>query len=309
MSRVIEAFAQFFDGNGDPLVDGWLRFLESGSNNTDKDTYSDVNESIANTNPVQLDAEGRCPNVYGEGEYRVVSYTNDVVSDVPAEQIQLFDPVPGAGLIGAEFGEWSAVLAYPLGSLVTYDGEYFVSLSANNLGNVTSDEQFWQQVDFVYKYNANAAYSQNQVVQFTDSSMYVVLSDTTAGQSPTTHPALWGPSVTVFKGVEEIAKDYGTLTGGTVDFDLAVSNVGYAVISTAAQTLSFSNVGTNSTKFELHITDGGSQIISYPADSMFVEGVPPILTSSGTDVLIFEFLGDATAPVVYVAAQNVLEVP
>ncbi|GAH01982.1 unnamed protein product, partial [marine sediment metagenome] len=41
MPRVIDAFAQFFDDNGDPLVNGFLAFKESGTNNTDKDTFAD----------------------------------------------------------------------------------------------------------------------------------------------------------------------------------------------------------------------------------------------------------------------------
>jgi hypothetical protein len=40
MSRIIDAFTQFFDDDGDPLIDGWLAFKKSGTNNTDKDTFA-----------------------------------------------------------------------------------------------------------------------------------------------------------------------------------------------------------------------------------------------------------------------------
>jgi hypothetical protein len=36
MGRVIAAFTQFFDDAGDPLVNGWLEFLESNTTSTKK---------------------------------------------------------------------------------------------------------------------------------------------------------------------------------------------------------------------------------------------------------------------------------
>ena len=77
MARIIEPFEQFFDGEGDPLTNGWLKFTETGTNLTDRDTFADVNLTIANTNPLQLDSEGRCPNVFGTGLYRVTLFQDD----------------------------------------------------------------------------------------------------------------------------------------------------------------------------------------------------------------------------------------
>jgi hypothetical protein len=93
MARVIAAFSQFFDDAGDPLENGWLKFLVSQTNNTDKDTYYDSNLTILNTNPVQLDAAGRCPDIFGTGAYRIVSYENNPVTNQPGTQVQVFDPV------------------------------------------------------------------------------------------------------------------------------------------------------------------------------------------------------------------------
>ena len=75
MARIIDAFTQFFDDNGDPLVDGFLKFVESGTNNTDKDTSADVNETIPNANPVPLDGAGRCPNVFGISTFQASKST------------------------------------------------------------------------------------------------------------------------------------------------------------------------------------------------------------------------------------------
>jgi hypothetical protein len=93
MARVIAAFSQFFDDAGDPLENGWLKFLVSQTNNTDKDTYYDSDLTILNTNPVQLDAAGRCPDIFGTGAYRIVSYENNPVTNQPGTQVQVFDPV------------------------------------------------------------------------------------------------------------------------------------------------------------------------------------------------------------------------
>lgn len=87
---------QFFDDAGDPLADGWLKFLVSETTSTLKDTYSDSDLLIANSNPVQLDSAGRCPDVFGSGSYRVVSYEYNSVTGLLGSQIQLFDPVTGA---------------------------------------------------------------------------------------------------------------------------------------------------------------------------------------------------------------------
>jgi len=101
MPRVIPAFTQFFAFNSttsvlEPLVDGWLQFYATQTVSTPKDTYSDILETIPNTNPLQLDSEGRCPDVFGIGGYKVVLYSNDPVDDSPDVVIDTFDPVPGS---------------------------------------------------------------------------------------------------------------------------------------------------------------------------------------------------------------------
>lgn len=95
MSRIIAPFTQLFDASGDPLIDGWLKFLETGTVDTLKTTYSDSALTIANTNPLQLSSAGRCPDVFGTGIYKVISLENNPVTKLPGEQIQSFDPVSG----------------------------------------------------------------------------------------------------------------------------------------------------------------------------------------------------------------------
>ena len=121
MSRVIAPFAQFFDSAGDPLEDGWLLFLVSNTNNTEKDTYADVNESVPNANPVQLSGEGRCPDVFGQGVYRVALYENNPVTKAPGELVAMFDPVAAEAAVanvGTNFAEWDSTIYYQVGNIV-----------------------------------------------------------------------------------------------------------------------------------------------------------------------------------------------
>jgi hypothetical protein len=52
---------QFFDNNGVPLAGGLIYTYQAGSS-TLLTTYTTVNGTIANTNPIVLDASGRTPN-------------------------------------------------------------------------------------------------------------------------------------------------------------------------------------------------------------------------------------------------------
>jgi hypothetical protein len=52
---------QFFDNNGVPLAGGLIYQYQAGSS-TPLATYTTVNGTIANTNPIVLDAAGRCAN-------------------------------------------------------------------------------------------------------------------------------------------------------------------------------------------------------------------------------------------------------
>lgn len=142
--RIIEAFKQFFDGNGDPLAGGKLEFFETGSNSTHKATYSDAAETTANPNPVVLDSEGRAGDIFGTGSYRVVSYE---VTDAGDVQIEVFDPVGGTFGIGA-FDDWDSEKIYDLSDIVTgSDGQYYRSIVASNTDyDPISSPTKWEQI-------------------------------------------------------------------------------------------------------------------------------------------------------------------
>lgn len=205
MGRVIEAFAQFLDGEGEPLVKGWLKFLESGSNNTLKNTYADTIYNIVNANPIQLDAEGRCPNIFGTGDYRVISYTNDM--DVlgveqPGEMIQMFDPVTAQGATtsgsgAASFISWDSTVTYDLDEIVSHSGNYYRSLITSNLNNNPAvSPSSWEQVDFVRWWNASVSYDSGEMV-FYDDAAWFSLQASNLNNQPDLSPTYWnrGPTM------------------------------------------------------------------------------------------------------------------
>lgn len=186
MPRIIDAFTQFLDDNGDPLINGKLKFVVSGTNNTDKDTFADINETIANSNPVVLDGAGRCPNIFGTGSYNIISYTSDDV------QIQQFDPVSGDTLEGA-FSIWNAITIYGEGDLVTgSDGLYYRSISSGNQNqDPISTPGQWEEVKFVGIWNNDVTYDSGDSVYGSDGILYLSLINTNLGNDPTTDDANW----------------------------------------------------------------------------------------------------------------------
>jgi len=191
MARIIEAFAQFFDGSGAPLVDGFLKFNVTGTNNTDKDTFADVSETIANDNPLQLDGEGRCPNVFGTGSYNVVSFKDSIITPgVPGEQIQQFDPV-GGSLDGSAFSDWNASTIYSIGDIVTgSDGNNYRSITNSNQGNdPTSSTANWEQIQLGRIWNPNVTYAEFDSAYGSDGNEYVSQASSNTGNDPTTDPA------------------------------------------------------------------------------------------------------------------------
>lgn len=66
---------QFCDDDGVPYVGGTLATYIPGTT-TAKTTWSDAGGAAANTNPVVLDAAGRC-TIWGDGQYRLILHDGD----------------------------------------------------------------------------------------------------------------------------------------------------------------------------------------------------------------------------------------
>jgi hypothetical protein len=221
-------FDQYLDNAGDPLAEGKLYFYESGTT-TPKTTYSDVNNSIPNTNPVLLSAAGRQPNIFFDGVAKVILTDNDdvqlIVRDPVGETATDFgdqwvatkiynatDVVLGSdgvyyrSLINGNQGnnpvtttgnwtllysvEWNAGITYQVGAVVTYDGEQYQSLQGSNLNqNPSSASSYWVLLSFAWL--ATATYAEDQNAVGTDGILYTSLQNGNIGNDPATSPAYW----------------------------------------------------------------------------------------------------------------------
>jgi len=110
-----------------------------------------------------------------------------------------------------------------------------------------------------------------------------------------------------FLDVSETLNTIGDLAGGTDDIDLTLGNVVTATVSTAAQTLTFSNppiTGSNGS-FSLFLTNGGSQTITWPTSVDWVAATAPTLTTAGIDVIVFTTNDAGTTWIGFVAGLDV----
>ena len=200
MARIIDAFSQFFDDNGDPLADGYLKFNESGTNNTDKDIFYDINEQIPAPNPFKLDGAGRCGNVFGTGTYNVISYHNDgsPYPGAPGAQIEQFDPVSSDPFRGA-FSDWDAVTIYGVGDIVTgSDSLYYRSIIANNQNqDPTSSPGQWEEIRVLGLWNSVITYAVGQGVYGSDGFLYISRTAANTGNDPTTDTTNWRPGANI----------------------------------------------------------------------------------------------------------------
>lgn len=127
LSLFAGAGAQFFDSNGIPLAGGLIYTYTAGTT-SNQTTYTSSSGSIANPNPIVLDAGGRVPNeiwLIAGDTYKFV------VTSATSVTIGTYDNIPGANSI-----------AYPI--TVANGGTGLTSLTANAviLGNGTSNPQF-----------------------------------------------------------------------------------------------------------------------------------------------------------------------
>ncbi len=177
---------QYFDNNGKPLGGGLIGFYETGTT-TLKNTYSDSNETVANTNPVVLDAAGRQGDIFFSGLAKVVIRDSDGV------QIDVTDPVGQATVTGA-FVDWLVTVEYSVGDTVTDgNGNYYVSIVSGNLGNNPSiSPTYWQQLLYIYPYNANFTYELGDIC-LSNNVLYVSLVGTNTANTPETATSSWKP--------------------------------------------------------------------------------------------------------------------
>jgi flagellar biosynthesis GTPase FlhF len=182
MARFGEINAQYFDDAGDPLGSGKIYFYETGTT-TLKTTYSDINQTIANTNPVILTAAGRQPNIFFSGTAKAILVDkNDV-------QIVVRDPV---GATASIFGdEWIATKIYSADAVVLgSDGQYYRSkVAGNQNNNPISSSGFWGLL-YSVQWNSGITYQEGAVVTY-DGEQYQSLQNANLNNNPSIVPTYW----------------------------------------------------------------------------------------------------------------------
>jgi hypothetical protein len=179
MARFGDLGTQYFDSNGDPLAAGLIYMFETGTT-TPLTTYSDSGLTTPNAHPVVLAADGRQPDIFFNGSAKGEIRTALGVS------VEIRDPVGEGAGASAPWDEWVSTVTYDLQAVVTgSNGEFYVSISASNLGNdPVSDAVNWTLFQIVRSWNTNETYAVNQHVFGTDGFLYVSQQATNLAQDP-----------------------------------------------------------------------------------------------------------------------------
>jgi len=167
MSRFTNPVPQFWLDNGTAAASGLIEFYENGNFSAKKDTFSDSGLTIKNTNPVNLDGQGRMPSCFGQGLYSVklYAYDNSAVDKKGALQWSRNDVDMSNGGAGA-FDDWSAVVTYALGDAAKDNGKYYSLYGgATSKGERPSTTPAkWEEIAFLTVFNTSKTYSEDEIV-------------------------------------------------------------------------------------------------------------------------------------------------
>ena len=226
-TRLFNPAPQFFY-NGTPaapLAGGLLYFYEPGTT-TPKNTYSDNALSTANSNPVVLSASGVMSNVFLNGAYRVILKDKDGVQQWDRDSVNSIADIVG--------NTWDSTITYGVGGTnVVYasDGNYYVSIQANNLGHEPAN-------------NANPTWWKNQFDYLAVDQQIVAAKSIAVGNATT---GLTGVSISngrlvigdTTAGIASLnttAKGTIAVGNGTTTTTLAVGTNNYVLTADSAQT-------------------------------------------------------------------------
>ncbi len=99
----------------------------------------------------------------------------------------------------------------------------------------------------------------------------------------------------------------GAIGGGAQTIDLALGNSVTATVDTAETTFTFSNptAADEECGFVLYLTNGGSQIVNWPASVDWREGDEAELIAAGVDILVFTTVDGGTIWNGFLAARDI----
>lgn len=139
-SRLILPYSRVDDNNGHPLDGAKLYFFENGTG-TPKNTFSDVDATTPNTNPVIADSQGQFGDIYLVGIYRVMlDDKNDVTQpDYPADDVVEIGVITGTQKLSKGADVVSEAALFTTEGFPT-DGNYFDITGTTTITSIiTSD--------------------------------------------------------------------------------------------------------------------------------------------------------------------------
>ena len=199
--------SQHFKSDGVSInSSGKLYFREPGSGSTTlKSVYSDKGLTTPLINPVILDANGRAPTIFMNGDYNIQMTDS---ADVQIWRVDYYEPAT----VDGQFDAWDSTLTYAVNDYVRYtNGLYYISLQSGNTGNVpSSSPTYWSQAFFLTVYNSNTTYAADEVVYY-DGNIYTSLQASNTGNTPDTSFTYWkrpGISVPTVSGYQGYVINY-----------------------------------------------------------------------------------------------------
>lgn len=279
MARFGSLDTQYFDDAGNPLVSGKIYFYETGTT-TPKNTYADINYTIANSNPVILTAAGRQPNIFFDGVAKAILTKSDdtqiLVRDPVGDTASTFgnawiaskdynanDVVQGSdgefyvSLVNGNVNnnpvttsgywtflysvEWSAGTTYKLGSVVTYQTIVYQSLQNANLNkNPSTETSWWVPIQLVW--SSTATYAINANVVGTDGILYTSLQNANTNHPPASSPSWWvGTSAAAASSASAAASSASAAATSASNAATSESNAAASASTASTQATNASN--------------------------------------------------------------------
>lgn len=227
-----------------------LYFYENGTS-TPKVVYQDIALSTPHTNPVVASSAGVFAPIFLAGTYRVelknslgVTQAGWPVDNVGGEEIQ------------GQLDDWSSIVNYPIGRLVTgSDGNRYESTASVNLNrdptNPANRTGYWKQVFIIGEYVSTEPYGVGDYITY-DGGLFKCVQAAT-GQNPNTAHAYW-------QRIHNIPHWGSTATYR--HYDLAIDSNGVVVVSQQNNNLNHNPVGDSGTwwKPQWQTVDGLTQV-------------------------------------------------
>lgn len=164
---------QILDGKGVPIIGAKLFFFEPGTT-TKKDTFSDSDLLIENTNPLISDADGRYGPIFLNGIYKNVQQDNTgTPTGFDGATIWTRDPIGDIDI--TQLGLYQNESTYNIPDIVTdSNDDFYRSLTDSNQGNEPSTNPTnWEQVDLERFYNATVTYAAGDEVIGSNGARYI----------------------------------------------------------------------------------------------------------------------------------------